>query len=89
MCGVSGECRVEGVREPGSGPVLHLLSAEDESLLDGWDAFLFFDALFYPGDLGWLDSVSWEGLGRVYLVVGLDVELDLLAGECADSVVGG
>ena len=34
--------------------VVHLLSAEDESLLDGWDAFLFFDAFLYLLDL-WND----------------------------------
>lgn len=68
-----------------------MLAAEDESLLDRRDTLLFFDALFYPGDLGLLDLVSWmSGLGRrSYLVVGLDVELDLLAGECADSGLGG
>lgn len=30
---------------------VHLLSAEDESLLDWGDALLFFDALLYPGNL--------------------------------------
>jgi hypothetical protein len=28
-------------------PDLHLLSAVDEPLLDGWDTFFFFHALFY------------------------------------------
>jgi hypothetical protein len=39
------------LRVRGFALLLHLLSAEDESLLDGWDAFFFFNALFYPGHL--------------------------------------
>lgn len=31
---------------------LHLLSAVDQALLWGWDAFLLFDALLYALDLG-------------------------------------
>lgn len=50
--------------------VVHLLAAEDETLLLGWDAFLLLDTL----------------LDLRHLIVGLDVELDLFAGECADSV---
>jgi len=46
----------------------HLLAAVDETLLDGWDALLLLDLLF---DLR-------------YLVVALDVELDLLARQGPD-----
>lgn len=52
--------------------VLHLLSTEDQTLLDRWDAFLFLNTLLYARNL----------------VVGLDVEFDLFAGEGADSVRG-
>jgi hypothetical protein len=48
----------------------HLFAAEDEALLDGWDALLLLDALLDLGDL----------------VVGLDVELDFFAGEGADPI---
>lgn len=95
-----------------------MFAAEDETLLDGWDAFFFFYALLYAGDLGGGQGlVVWvrlfciglvigvsqrrkkppigiygsvcvgDGVRRCvpYLVVGLDVELDLLACEGADS----
>lgn len=45
------ENSVEGGADNSWDGVLHLLSAEDESLLHGWNAFLLFDALFYPGYL--------------------------------------
>lgn len=38
---------------------VHLLAAEDETLLDGRDAFLLLDTLLYAGDLrGALVSVA-------------------------------
>lgn len=48
---------------------LHLLSTVDQPLLDRWDAFLFLHMLFY----------LLNGVG------GFDVQLDLFAGECANS----
>lgn len=41
---------------------LHLLAAEDEALLCGWDAFLFLDALLDAGDLcgAWLVVCSLQ-----------------------------
>lgn len=39
-------------RSEGSWGNVHLLSSEDQPLLDGWDSFLLFDALLYAGDLG-------------------------------------
>jgi len=51
--------------------VLHLLAAKDQALLDRWDTFLLLNTLLYARDL----------------VVGLDVEFDLFAGEGADSVI--
>lgn len=43
----------------GSLVIGHLLSTEDETLLDGWNAFLFFDSFLYLLDL-WNDAVSWR-----------------------------
>jgi hypothetical protein len=48
----------------------HLLAAKDETLLDGRDALLLLHLLLDLRDL----------------VVALDVELNLLAGECSDPV---
>lgn len=52
---------------------LHLLPAEDEALLDGWDAFLLLDPLLNLGDL----------------VVWLNVQLYLFACQRADPVFRG
>jgi hypothetical protein len=49
---------------------LHLLATKDESLLNWWDTLLLLNTLLYASNF----------------VVWLDVELDLLAGEGADSV---
>lgn len=79
---------------------VHLLAAEDKTLLDRRDAFLLFDAFLYPGDLvlpfvlvkalfedmpitGLIHGTSSVGS---HFIVGFNVELDLLAGERADSV---
>lgn len=42
----------------GDGSV-HLLSAENQTLLDGWDAFLLFYALLYAGHLRFTDVSVW------------------------------
>lgn len=54
--------------------------------MDGWNALFLLDLLFDLRDLGLL-LVEIEGLGsqRTCLVVGLDVELDLFAGQGAYS----
>lgn len=52
---------------------LHLLSTKDKSLLNWRDTLLLLDTLLYASDL----------------VVWLNVELDLLAGESADSMKRG
>jgi hypothetical protein len=68
---------------------IHLLPAVDEALLCGWDSLLLLDALLYPRDL-WLLLVwcvgKGKGKGWACLVLGFDVELDFLTGECAYSV---
>ena len=80
---------------------VHLLASIDESLLDGRDPFLFFDALF---DFRYLCAgrrVSWHRLpqhmlnssvwsskssARTYFEIPVDVELDLLARQRAHPV---
>jgi hypothetical protein len=52
--------------------ISHLLSAVDESLLDWGNPLLLFDTLLYPGNL----------------VVRLNIKLDLLSGQGADSARG-
>lgn len=72
---------------------LHLLAAVDQTLLRRRDAFLLLDALLYALDLYHLSMVSLLKTRfalllaslAAYLVVGLDVQLDLFAGEGADS----
>lgn len=59
-----------GRGEGSSEPFLHLLAAKDKALLDRRDAFLLFHLLLDLGDL----------------VVGLDVELDLLARQGTNSL---
>ena len=54
----------------GSLLIRHLLPAVDKPLLHGRNAFFFLDALLDARDF----------------VVGLDVEFDFFAGECADPV---
>jgi hypothetical protein len=80
----------------------HLLAAVNQTLLCRGNALLLFDALLYPGDLCDFSMFSCRMLsglvlyreggrcGRckeAYLVVGFDVELDLLASEGSYSVV--
>lgn len=71
---------------------LHLLPAVDEPLLRRRNALLLLDALLYPRDLSPISTVACTvtraGGGGAYLVVGFDIELDLLAGERAHSVGG-
>ena len=77
---------------------LHLLAAVDQTLLRRRDALLLLDALLYALDLSCfipqsailkhILCVLLFPLVRAYLVVGLDVQLDLLAGECSDPVIG-
>lgn len=55
---------------------LHLLSAEDESLLDGWNALLLFDALLYPRHLRRKPFFSKMSL-QSSPDVGIELRLDL------------
>lgn len=65
--------------------MVHLFSTEDQPLLGWGNAFFFFDALFYAGDLVH-GQYEIRAARRIrYLVVGLDVEFDFLASEGADS----
>lgn len=68
----------------------HLLAAVDEPLLDRWNALLLFNAFFYLGDLGLRFESDHEYGGTVeesrwHLVLGLDVQFDLLTGKGTDS----
>lgn len=58
-CLVSPGCYLIMWENEGRRQHAHLLAAEDESLLHGWDAFFLLDALFYLRDLrGWWGCVS-------------------------------
>lgn len=77
------ELRVEW-RSRGDGSV-HLLSTEDETLLDWWDSFLLFYALLYAGHL-WVRSVSLlvSGVRRYHLrVAGEVLRIRATANTCS------
>lgn len=64
---------------------VQLLAAENESLLDGWNAFLLFDPLFYRVDLGLLGGIR-EGPVSAYLVTNLAVVTALSVVTALDVV---
>ena len=64
-----------------------MFASKDETLLDWWNAFFFFDLLLDLCDLYCaLLAVACAANGETHLVVGLDVELNLLAGKSSDPV---
>jgi hypothetical protein len=66
---------------------VHLFASKDETLLHWWNAFFFFDLLLDLCDLYCaLLAVACVANGETHLVVGLDVELNLLAGKSSDPV---
>ncbi len=59
---------------------VHLFPAEDQTLLDRWDALFFLDLLFDLRHLHVLSAPADASRGRevrIYLVIWLDVKLDL------------
>ena len=61
------KCCGQEMEEGGRRRDEHLLPAENQTLLDGGDAFFFFDAFFDAGDLFWFDQlvlVRGEGHGN-------------------------
>jgi hypothetical protein len=80
------------------GAHIHLLSTEYEALLNGWDPLLLLHLLLDLRDLSKISIASWprwtvktrreKGADKsAYLVISLDVELNLLARQSADPVV--
>lgn len=72
---------------------VHLLAAMDESLLNRRDTLLLLDLLLDLGDLKavstspfYLVHSNYEAPVQYYLVIRLNIELDLLAGQCSDPV---
>ena len=73
-----------------------MLSAVDQTLLRGGDAFLLLHLLLHMGNLcsesgqcaAMCGGVTFVQNGASYGIVILDIELDFLAGEGADSAGG-